>query len=320
MNPVSDDLLIKFLLKESTDVENLRVNQWLAEASEHRKRLEHLELVWDTAKKLENTRAIDEAAEWEKFTQRRTASEQVNPRPVKSISSRVYWLQLAAGLLIICSIGYQLFFKSNRVELVSATHGRSDTLPDGSVVTLNRNSQLSYREASNGEERQVTFTSGEAFFNVRPDSTKPFVIAAGKVNIQVVGTSFNVKHRQDTTDVIVATGKVRIRISGKEVILLPGQKVHLLPGQTTLRTEPNTDQFYRFYQSRVLVANNTPLWQVVEALNGAYDTEVLIANPRLRDLTITTTFDHDELENIIPVICRTLGCSSVTQAGKIYLR
>ena len=85
------------------------------------------------------------------------------------------------------------------------------TLPDGSVVALNSNSKLVFPKQFNGDTREVTI-EGEAFFDVKPNPEKPFIINAGKAQIKVVGTSFNVSAypETETLEVVVKTGKVQV--------------------------------------------------------------------------------------------------------------
>ncbi len=98
-------------------------------------------------------------------------------------------------------------------------------LPDGSTIFLNRNSQLSYRSNFNGRGRNVNL-KGEAFFEIAPDATKPFIIDAGNARVRVVGTSFNVitRNSESAVEVYVKTGKVLLsdNSGSKELALDPG--------------------------------------------------------------------------------------------------
>ena len=85
------------------------------------------------------------------------------------------------------------------------------SLPDGSKIYLNRNSEFSYRKNFGKHGRNVKLT-GEAFFEISPDVSKPFIIDAGKAKVKVVGTSFNVitNNRESAVEVFVKTGKVML--------------------------------------------------------------------------------------------------------------
>ena len=83
--------------------------------------------------------------------------------------------------------------------------------PDGSIVTLNRNSKLIFPKHFTKNVREVTIT-GEAFFDVKPNTSKPFIINAGNVQVKVLGTSFNVcaYPGTETVEVVVESGKVQV--------------------------------------------------------------------------------------------------------------
>ena len=85
------------------------------------------------------------------------------------------------------------------------------TLPDGSNIYLNRNTILSYQKNFGRDDRNVTL-SGEAFFDIAPDTEKPFIVDAGKASVKVVGTSFNVitNNHDSAVEVFVKTGKVML--------------------------------------------------------------------------------------------------------------
>ncbi len=194
-------------------------------------------------------------------------------------------------------------------------------LPDSSEVTLNRNTVISYRRNFKGNTRSVKLDSGEVFFNVRSDKSKPFVIEADDVTVKVLGTSFNVKHTKHITEVIVETGIVQVSVGNQLVELRAGEKILIKDKNTILRKEANEDQLYTYYRSRVFVADNTPLWRVVEILNEAYDANIIIENDQHRGLPLTTTLFKDEsLDSNLNVITQTFKINAVKENGKIMLK
>ena len=179
-------------------------------------------------------------------------------------------------------------------------------LPDGSTITLNSNSKLSYPAHFTGNIRPVKLT-GEAFFNIAPDKTKPFVISVKGATISVVGTSFDVKSRKGETEVIVATGIVKVNAKGKEVQLHPGEKVTVTETGTELLKQQNKGSLYNYYITGVLVCDQTPLYQLVDKLNEIYGSHIIIANNKLQNLPITTTFKGQSLDEILKIISETFN-------------
>lgn len=103
------------------------------------------------------------------------------------------------------------------------------TLPDGTRISLNGGSEVDIPEAFTEDVREVRLVKGEIFLDVEQDEQRPFIVTAGKVKIQVLGTSFNVRgySEEQRTVVTVKTGKVSVHASqgGREIVLTPGVQV-----------------------------------------------------------------------------------------------
>ncbi|HUP12736.1 MAG TPA: FecR domain-containing protein, partial [Niastella sp.] len=196
---------------------------------------------------------------------------------------------------------------------------KANSLPDGSVVTLNKHSQVSYPEKFPNDKR-VLQLNGEAFFKVQPDKKKPFEVHTNNVTITVVGTSFNVRSRGDTTEVIVETGIVEVTTDKQTVILKAGQKAVTGFTEAILQKQANTDQLYNYYRSKKFVCESTPLWKLIEKLNEAYDVHIVIENEAIRNEPYTVVFDNQPLDKILSVISTTFNTSVIKEKGKLILR
>jgi ferric-dicitrate binding protein FerR (iron transport regulator) len=195
----------------------------------------------------------------------------------------------------------------------------ADSLPDGSMVTLNKHSQVSFPEKFSNDKR-VLQLSGEAFFKVKPDKKKPFEVHTNNVTITVVGTSFNVRSRGDTTEIIVETGLVEVATEKQTILLRPGQKAITGFNEAILQKQANTDQLYNYYRSKKFVCENTPLWKLVDKLNEAYDVQIIFGNSAARNLPLTTTFDNEPFDKILNILSTTFNISVVKEKGQIILR
>lgn len=152
---------------------------------------------------------------------------------------------IGGALLLLCSISFYLI-KNNIVESgfhiahsgknaiseISTRYGSKSrvTLPDGTTVWLNSGSNLFYNNKSFGEsDREVTLT-GEGFFNVTHDQEHPFIIHAGKINVEVLGTSFDVKNYpgDKTVETTLIKGSIEVTFTndpGRKVLLKPDEKL-----------------------------------------------------------------------------------------------
>lgn len=103
------------------------------------------------------------------------------------------------------------------------------TLPDGTRISLNGGSQVDVPEIFVGDHREVRLIKGEIFLEVAKDERHPFVVTSGKVKVQVLGTSFNVRgySEEKKTTVTVRTGKVSVHAlrGNQEILLTPGEQI-----------------------------------------------------------------------------------------------
>nr|WP_233173680.1 FecR domain-containing protein [Pedobacter sp. ASV19] len=295
-----EEILIRYVAKECTQAENTEVLAWIAQNPEHQKQLDALFFVWEQSKTMQHRTSIAPEDSLERLKQK----VQQN-RSDKGI--RTLWLKAVAVVICICAVGLLGRHYYGATEILQAGSTESTTtatLVDGSVVTLNKNSLLDYPDRFKGNKRVVELKRGEAFFKVSPDKQKPFFIRANRVSIRVVGTSFNVKIKNETTEVIVETGKVMVTGQKETWTLVPGQKL-LLSKNGTLLEDGKADQLYQYYRSHVFVAKNTPLWRMVEVLNEAYQADIIVPDKNLRQLPLNSTFRNDNLEDILSVIAQT---------------
>jgi ferric-dicitrate binding protein FerR (iron transport regulator) len=258
---------------------------------------------------------VDENMAWRDFQKR------IHPVPVRR--ARFGWMRIAASLIIIAGVGLLGYWLLNpsvkEISRVARQDVLKDTLPDGSLVTLNKESVISYPSNFKGETRQVIL-KGEAFFNVTPDKEKPFVILANGTRITVVGTSFNVKNIHGNVEVVVETGIVTVTKGARTVQLKPNEKVTVNATDSVLTEEKVTDKLYKYYRTKEFVCDETPLWKLVEVINEAYHAQIIIGNPALRNMTLTTTFHNESLDQVLDVISITFNIKVVKEGNTIILQ
>jgi ferric-dicitrate binding protein FerR (iron transport regulator) len=232
-------------------------------------------------------------------------------------------MKIAASIIVIIAIGILAYWGSDRpakeMTVLAQQNVLNDTLPDGSVVTVNKGSSISYLSKFKGETRQVAL-KGEAFFNVTPNKKKPFIVSVNDVLITVVGTSFNIKNSNDITEVVVESGIVKVTKAGTTVELKAGEKTRVGKNDPVLKKEEISDQLYKYYRTKQFVCDETPLWKLVGVINEAYHSNVVIANPALRDMTLTTTFNNESLEQVLNVISITFNIKVIKKGDAITLQ
>src|SRR5688500_2239958 len=141
-----DELLVKYLGDEATPPEQELVEEWISSSEANRHYFHHFQLIWEESRELAATDTIDENKAWQKFQHRVKKEETRN-----NSTSRFGWWWIAASILIIVGATWftsSILNKGTRepemLSIASANDIKKDTLPDGSVATLNKHSVLSY--------------------------------------------------------------------------------------------------------------------------------------------------------------------------------
>jgi len=323
---MSDDLLVKYLLQEASAEERRRVETWIAAGAVNQRYFEHFKLIWDNSRQLAATSTVDEEQAWQRFQQRihGTVPQQAL---VRSLNRGLRKWQVAAlliGLAVTAALVWFLAgggFSGSSVTLATTGTPQADTLSDGSVITLNKNSSLQYAKQFDKRDTRTVKLEGEAFFQVAPDKSKPFIIHVNGITVKVVGTSFNIKTTGDKTEVIVETGIVQVSNDNDQTVeLRPREKITVPEPDAALAKEAVTDQLYQYYRTQEFVCDHTPLWKLVQVLNEAYHANIVIEGKDIRNLPLTATYHNESLDKILELLIETLGVTVTQENSKIILR
>jgi transmembrane sensor len=318
---IIDDLLVKYLLNEANEEERLLVDKWVSSNADNKKYYDDFKTIWEESKQLAAVCSVSEDAAWQRF---KTRIHQPKEKGVVKKLMPVAWLRIAALFILIVGaayFGYKLLNEKpveNRM-VASKQTTITDTLPDGSIVTLNKNSELHFPSQFRSDTRIVKL-KGEAFFTVTPNKEKPFIIHVNDVSIRVVGTSFNVRSVNGVTEVIVETGVVQVTRRNQMVELRPNEKLKIAQQDTTLVKDTVQDKLYNYYRSKKFACDGTPLWKLVEVVNEAYNAHIEIGNPSIRSLPLTVTFNNESLDQILEVVHETFNIAVVYEKDRIILK
>lgn len=318
---MNDDILISYLLGEVSADQAREIETWRLENPNNELRFKRFQVIWNTTKKLDLKDPIDASDSLSRL-KNKINDQRSEKLTIVQLQPKYSWLKAVAAFILISGVAW-LYTTTQVVHNLKATTAQLveiDTLSDGSVITLNRNSVLEYPSKFENKNRQVALVKGEAFFNVTPDPEKPFLIKSGKMLIRVVGTSFNVKLKDGALEVIVETGKVQVSNGGSHIFLEPGEKITVYENTRVLGKEKTPDHLYNYYRTKEFVADDTPLWRMVQALNEAYDSHIIIENSAIRNLPLNTTFKNESLDDILDVISRTFKISVEKKQRQILLK
>lgn len=314
IDDIFNTLIARVLSGEATPGERQQLDDWMtipANAAYFEGAKRAFTLAEKHLAKGKDIPLLDVDEEWQRFSTRVGHQQKGNVRELPR--SGFTWTRAAAAVLITTAAAFAINFLVSRggeTHFKTLAETQRVELPDGSVVTLNRNSSLSFDDDFNGEGRSVELT-GEAFFDVAPDREKPFVISSGTIRVEVVGTAFNVSAYESDkqVNVTVETGVVRFSAttSGETIELRPGQAGTYAKSQDALSLNANPDVNYKSWSTRHIEFNGTPLQEVIKTLNRTYGSNITIAGTISDNCVVTVTFDQQTLDAVLRVLETTLN-------------
>lgn len=260
---------------------------WLNESTLHRVAFIRLDSVWQRLGRMKALGAgvpkgvIPTADYWNggaKVGNPTTAEEPVALRP------RRLWYALAAGLVLGLVSGSWLYLSPGHGTRYATPIGGLETLTlaDGSRVTLNTDTSLRVRLEPN--RRQVELDSGEAYFVVAKDPSRPFTVTVGNQQIRDIGTEFAVRHDSGGVQVVVADGRVQFATR----TLSAGDVARTERG-TIVVSHPAAAELDQLlgWREGFLVFQNTPLAQAVAEFNRYNTRKIRIADPAIETIKIS---------------------------------
>ncbi len=149
------------------------------------------------------------------------------------------------------------------------------TLPDGSKVWLNSASSIRYPTAFTGSERKVEMT-GEGYFEVAPDAAKPFTVKAGRLDVHVLGTGFNIMAYADENAIrtTLVSGSVKVTAGDATTVLTPGVQASLTPeGQTFKTFRPDLSEVLAWKNGQFRF-NRTGIKNIMRQVARWYDVDI----------------------------------------------
>lgn len=230
------------------------------------------------------------------------AAEPATPLGTESARVRfsrpLWWVASAASVVLAVLAGLWISgnLGSTSYSTYSTPVGVTAAVPlsDGSKVTLNTGSEI--RVAVTERERHVDLQQGEAFFEVYPDATRPFIVKAGDKRFVAVGTKFSVRRDGDDVRLIVTEGKVRIEQAGAgapipSAQVSAGSVARAVDGKVAVqtRTLPEAEELLS-WRSGYLVFHETPLADAVAEFNRYNERRIIIDDPHVAGMTISGNF------------------------------
>jgi len=167
-------------------------------------------------------------------------------------------------------------------------------LADGSTIEMNTGSALDVDYGV--DTRRVTLARGEAFFDVKRDPAKPFIIKAGAGEVRVLGTAFSVKREGDGARVTVIRGKVRVSSAGKFVDIVSNEQVRFDGGAPQAVRTVDAETVLAWSDGR-LVLRNRPLGEVLAAVDRYYPGAIVLTDDAAAEKRVDAVVNLDRIDD-----------------------
>lgn len=218
-------------------------------------------------------------------------------------------LKIAAAILILLASSFVWFsFLSEETvpeqavvsSIVTKSTKRGENLtvrlPDGTRVRLNSSSSISYSQNLILENQRVVELQGEAFFEVKRDEYRPFIVKTNEVHTTVLGTSFNVNAKnQEEIKVAVVSGKVAVEQKKEKVVLTPGEMA--VVEEKVGKTKYDFDQEVG-WKNGVLVLRANDFMDVLDDIEQWYGVDIEVEG-KIKEKGIDLKYVNESLEEVL---------------------
>jgi len=278
--PKIDILIQKYLQRETSAVEDQQLHQWIHESPENEKRFYAEKDIWDTAGFHSNQKVYKTDLELELLKKRLQSNQTPRTRSLAPL------LRIAAMLLLTFGLGwatrYISFTKDQPVakaimQEIFVPKGQVNQLflADGTRIWINSETRILAPSLFSAIERVVKL-SGEAFFEVAKDSLRPFRVEVNGQQIEVLGTSFNVRAYANSNEIetTLETGHIRLQTGNQITLLKPGEQ-SIFDKTTSKLIIANVDPLTTSsWKSGRYEFQNKDLLEVFKLVERWYDVEI----------------------------------------------
>lgn len=309
-NSEIEEMLISYLSGDLSEEKKIIVDKWRQETAENEKIFKEMQYGWN---------AVPLLHEMEQFNSFE-ALKKIQPKLDKTTGIRwITVLQRVAAVLIIPLLVYAAYVTVNNTSLrqlkavkpiiqtITAKQGMISQiiLADGTKVWLNSGSTLQFPLNFNGQKREVKLT-GEAYFEVTKNEKQPFLLNTQELNVEVLGTSFNVVSYNDETisEVVLVTGKVKLSTEAdnktRELgFMHPGQKTVYSRNNKMVHTEEVDVDKYTAWRDGELIFRDDSMEEVIKRLSRWFNVEIIVTDSEINEYVYTATFSDESLMQVL---------------------
>ena len=318
-----EELLPRYCEGLATEEERLQVEMWMDESEENRRMAKQIHALYLATDTVHIMTKVDTEKALTKVKSRMTGNRQRK-------TTWWEWAQRAAAVLFIPLLVTLMVqhWGGSEQELAQMMEVKTNpgmmtslTLPDGTLVFLNSESTLSYPSRFDSDTRNVTL-QGEAYFQVASDKSSPFIIEMGKVQVQVLGTSFNLRAYQDEEMIqtTLVEGRVCMFTDKKRILLYPNEQgaIELKTGNL-VKKQVDVQAYIGWKNGRFIFERQT-LEDIMRTLSRWYDVQVVFQSEKARHIEFTGNLRrYDDFGQIVSMLALACPAKFNVSGTTIYI-
>lgn len=327
---MDEERLIRFIIGETDDNEIVMIQRWIDLSAENKAQVENLRKIWTLTKDPTKVKPADVNVDlaWKGLKNKMDQYSGIEKRHIPKQRSLMFYVVRVAAVFVIGLLVFTIYrYQSQQLDQVLLASSDStitnSPLPDGTIISLNHLTTIEYPEEFSQNERRVKLV-GEAFFKVKKDTAKPFIIEAHNAIITVLGTSFNVKALEEDVAVEVLVEEGLVQLSNPDqtqsVKLHVGEKGIFIKETNEVKKEIDIDAESLYWLNKTLLFRNTNLSAVFETLERLYSVEIKVENQLILNCQLTAKFSNESIDHIIDHISTIFELEIVKDDGNILIK
>lgn len=312
-------LIYKELKGELSDSESHTLEEFYKESDDNRTLRDEVQLSWMLSQEVSDLPNIDIDVEHD-LKQVKNSLGHYDVKDINKTKVIPMWRRLAsiAAIAIPLLIGgfflFQYFSQPQIIAFSTSDEIKVFKLEDGSSVWLNKNSSIELANDFNDIERNLKL-KGEAFFDIERNPDKPFKIQTGLIDVTVLGTSFNVKEKNNEITVNVVSGKVEVASPENSVELIKDEKAIFKKDIKSLQKNTLNNQNEIYWKTGTFIYKNESLASVVQQLELLFSKQIEIENTEVETCGIALVIQANNFENILNKVAGAVNCE-IKKTGK----
>lgn len=357
----TNDLIIRFLEGRTSSEENNRLEEWKNASKENEEHFNAMRNIWLISLSAPTT---TKSGQSEDIDELKTEYKKLHKR-IQPFTFKMYFkpLVVAASIILALFIGTKInsvvpessFLTQNDSLRFESVKGSISiiTLPDGSKIWLNSNTDIAYSNSSYNKEERVIELDGEAFFDVVTDPEKPFIVKTKGIEVKATGTSFNVRAYSEDPDVTTTLVEGILHIEGVDknnhpfnmevqpnqtITYFPEENltkedldflpVHALPSQSTLNAQSipavkmeniDTKVFTSWKDKRWMIENDK-FAVLKNKLERRFNVVFVLEDEAVKEYRFSGSFETETIGEVMQILKHTIPIDYRIEKGIISVK